>query len=140
MTYIEVAPIRPLNYFENDFQKALDELTGTWNRESRNVPAIDIHEDNTNLYAEAELPGWTKDEVKLTINKGVLTLEGERKENGETTRYLRRERGAGNFSRSFTIPVEIDVKKVEAAFNNGVLRVTMPKLNPKESERTIEIR
>src|SRR5207244_1262166 len=86
------------------------------------APAVDIKETPEEYLIKAELPGVDKNDVKVTIKDSVLTLSGERKlekeDKGE--KYHRIERGHGTFMRSFTLPVEIDEKKLIADYKGGV--------------------
>ena len=93
------------------------------------APAVDISESEKGLVVSAELPGLKKDQVKLTIEDGVLTLSGEKKFEDEKkgTDYHRVERRYGNFHRSFTLPTGIDADKAKARFEDGVLTIEIPK-------------
>jgi len=105
-------------------------------------PKIDISEDDKNIYLEAEIPGLSKDNLKLTLQDNILTIEGEKKTGGETKEknYFRSERSYGSFKRSFTLPENVDGDKVAAKFNEGVLEVTIAKLEEKpKSEKVIAI-
>ena len=91
-------------------------------------PALNVWEDDQHLYAEAELPGMTMDDLEVYVVGNELTLKGERKpytEDGVT--YHRRERGVGSFSRVLRLPVEVEAEKVEAVLCNGVLTIKLPK-------------
>lgn len=103
------------------------------------MPAVDIEEDQKSVRIMAELPGLKKKDVKISIDDGVLSLTGERKfEREEKGRnYHRMERSYGTFSRSFTIPSNVDATKIEAKMEEGILTVTLPKkeeAKPKEIE------
>ena len=104
------------------------------------IPAIDVRETEDCFEFTAELPGLTKDEVEITIEDKVLTLSGERKFEGDEERngYHRIERAYGSFSRSFTLPNEVDQEKVKAVFENGLLAVSIPKAE-QVKPRKIEI-
>ena len=93
------------------------------------APACDIFETADEIVVKAELPGIKREDVKLTIENNVLTLQGERKFEAETKKenYHRVEQSYGEFSRSFTLPFGIDVKNVTAEFKEGLLRVRLPK-------------
>ena len=100
-------------------------------------PTVDISETNNKYVVTAELPGLSKDEVKVNYEDGVLTIHGEKKqekeEKGET--FHRVERSYGNFERSFRLPAHIQAEKAEATFKNGVLILALPKTEqarPKE--------
>ena len=93
------------------------------------LPPVDIRETDDAYEFTAELPGLSKDDVKITIEDKVLTLSGERSWDDEENRnsYHRVERAYGSFSRSFTLPAPVDPEKVSAKFKNGVLVVAVPK-------------
>ena len=93
------------------------------------LPLVDITEDGKEYLIKAELPEVKKDEVKVTVENGVLTLSGDRKfENEEKTkRYHRVERSYGSFTRSFTLPDDADAGKVTAEFKDGLLTVRLAK-------------
>lgn len=146
MTYLTYSPVNPdfigvdgVDRLEHQIRSLFDRFPTMEAKE--NVPPIDLYEDKSNLYVDVELPGFLKEEVRITIHKGALTIKGERKKTGENNhRYLYTERDMrGTFSRSFTLPVEVDVNKVDAKFTNGILHITMPKSNPRDVERTIEV-
>ncbi len=96
---------------------------GSW------APAVDIYEDNNNLYVEAELPGMSEKDIKVNLENNTLTLSGERKWEREdkNDNVHRVERAYGTFVRSFTIPATVDPEKVSAVYKDGVLKVTLPK-------------
>ena len=101
----------------------------------------DIYEKGGNVHIELEVPGYEKNDVKLDVENGVLTIEGHT--NGEheekDKKYYRRERMSGSFRRQFTIG-DVDEKNIHASFNNGVLKVTFPKEEEKkESKKYIQI-
>lgn len=91
-------------------------------------PALNLWEDGQNLYAEAELPGMTMQDVEVLVTGDQLTVKGTRTGAApQESRLLRRERLAGSFERTIGLPVPIDTERVEARLTNGVLAVTMPK-------------
>ncbi|MFM1815543.1 MAG: hypothetical protein RLZ98_2238 [Pseudomonadota bacterium] len=93
------------------------------------VPNIDVRETETEFVVEAELPGMDEKDVSVTLNNGILTLKGEKKSEREEKKddYHLTERSYGSFQRSFKIEDTIDADKVKAAFEKGVLKVTLPK-------------
>jgi HSP20 family protein len=93
------------------------------------APAVDVRETGEAYVFTAELPGLKKEDVSITLEDRVLTLSGERKLEEEESKnsYHRIERSYGAFSRSFTLPVEVDSAKVEARFDSGLLTVKVPK-------------
>jgi HSP20 family protein len=91
--------------------------------------AVDVREDTDHLYVEAELPGYKKDEVDITLENQTLTISAERTQqtNGEKQGYLLNERRYGRFLRSFTLPPTVDDKQVDAKLENGLLTITLDK-------------
>ena len=103
------------------------------------LPAVDIVENDESYVVKVEVPGVNKNDVKITVQNGVLTIHGERKKEEETKgeSYHRLERSVGAFQRSFTLPTSVKSEKIDAAYNDGVLTVTLPKAEeakPKEIE------
>lgn len=110
---------------------------GTWS------PAVDVGEDQDNFYLYIELPGMTREDVKLRYEEGLLTITGEKKAVAENKdlNFHRVERTFGRFERSFRVPTRILGDKIDAHFENGVLVVTLPKaeeMKPKEIEVKIK--
>jgi HSP20 family protein len=107
------------------------------------IPAfkVDISEDEAAFYIDAELPGIMKEDVALTIEDDMLTINAERRQETEETKknYHRVERSSGNFSRSFNLGEAIDQENINADFNNGILRVTLPKALPVRKKKEISI-
>jgi HSP20 family protein len=93
------------------------------------TPRVDIREDEDKYYVMVDLPGMKKEDLQVTMNEGVLTIEGERKENEtkEGEHVHRRERFCGRFARSMTFPTDVDKDKIKARFENGVLNLELNK-------------
>jgi HSP20 family protein len=93
------------------------------------TPSCDVYETDNEIVIKAELPGVKKEDAKVGIQDGLLTISGERKFEEETKKenYLRVERSYGSFTRSFTLPTRVDQEKVLAEFKDGLLQVTLPK-------------
>lgn len=104
-------------------------------------PIVDISEDDKEWLVKADLPEVKKEDVKVTVENGVLTITGERKFEKETEnkKYHRVERSYGNFLRSFTVPEGADGTKVAAEFKEGVLRVHLPK-SEKAKAKAVEVK
>lgn len=112
-------------------EEETDIKTGVW------TPTVDIHESNKNLVLTAELPGIKEEDVEVNIDGNTLSISGKREFEEETKKedYHRIERSYGSFFRSFTLPSYIDQENVKAEYDNGLLKVTMPKkpeLKPKK--------
>jgi HSP20 family protein len=91
-------------------------------------PEVDISEDDREYLLKADLPEMKKDDVKVTVEDGVLNVSGERKTEKEDLKkkFHRVERCYGTFRRSFTLPEDADSTKVTAEFRDGVLKVHLP--------------
>ena len=105
------------------------------------LPLVDIAEDDKEYSIKVELPEVKKEDVKVTVESGVLTISGERKfEKEEKDRkYHRVERSYGSFTRSFTVPDDADDSHVSAEFKNGVLTVRLAK-SEKARPKSIEVK
>jgi HSP20 family protein len=132
---------RPFADF-GELRQRMDELfrqggiggDGAW------APSVDvIHKDET-VVLRADLPGIKPDEVKITVEDGVLTVSGQHTEESEEEEgsYMRRERRSGSFSRSMTLPAGVNAEDIESTTKDGVLEVTIP-LPKTEEKKAIEI-
>ena len=118
----------------SDLQIEMNYLLGrptedSWPTLARAYPAVNVWEDDDNVYVEAELPGLTQEQLQIFVNEGsLLSIQGERKP-CETPKdvWHRHERGFGKFNRVLQLPVPVDADKVQAKFEHGVLLLTMPK-------------
>jgi HSP20 family protein len=101
------------------------------------APSVDIYENKDQIVLEAELPGMQQEDFDLTIENNVITLRGERRfeKTDESDNYHRVERSYGTFTRSFTLPQTVSADEAKAEYNNGVLRVTLPKREEAKSRR-----
>ena len=91
-------------------------------------PALDLYETGDHFVAVVELPGMRKEDIDISLHDRTLTISGERKReinNGETAQ--RTERYVGTFRRSIALPTRVDASKVGATYQNGILKVTLPK-------------
>jgi HSP20 family protein len=106
------------------------------------APTADAYEKSGTYVIKAELPGVKKDDVKITLADGLLTVEGTREEEKEVNdaRYHTRERFLGSFRRTFVLPEGFDADKIGAEFKNGVLEVRVPlPATAKEKPTTIPV-
>ncbi len=106
-------------------------------------PVVDVREDEDGIQVISELPGLSKDDVTVTVENGVLSIAGEKKQETEKGEkggeYHLVERQYGRFERSFTLPRSVDAGKVKASFKEGVLSIELPK-TAKAKPRQIEIK
>lgn len=100
------------------------------------MPAVDIQETETEYLLKAELPEVKKEDVKVTVENGVLTVQGERRQEKEEEgkKFHRVERSYGTFLRTFSFPMDAEESKVAADFKDGILRVHLPKTEKPRSK------
>jgi HSP20 family protein len=92
------------------------------------TPPVDVHETPDSYVITAELPGLSHDDLEINFHDGRLTLSGTRQEPaGTCEQYHRVERGHGTFSRTFQLPLAVDIERISADLQDGVLTVTCPK-------------
>ena len=99
-------------------------------------PALNVWEDGDKLIAEAEVPGLRLEEIELLALGTELTIKGRRPDVREANMAMhRQERGAGEFARTVTLPVEIESSKVEATLRDGILTIILPKAEPAKARK-----
>ena len=105
------------------------------------IPAVDIAEDDKEYTIKVELPGVNKEDVRVSVEGGVLSISGERKAEKEekNKKYHRIERTYGSFARSFTLPEGTVSDRVGAEFKDGVLKVHLPK-DEKAKPKSIDVK
>ena len=135
-------PFNEMDRLFNDFLSPAS-LFGRWVGEGLRdtwMPAVDVQETDTSFVFHAELPGLTKKDIEITLEDNLLTLSGERQfdDREEGRNYHRIERAYGKFSRSFSLPTQVDSSKVAASFKDGILEVEVPK-SEEAKPRRIEI-
>ena len=113
------------------------------------APPVDVYEDEHNITLKVEVPGIEEKDIDVRVENNTLTVHGERKfEKEEKEENFRRvERQYGSFTRSFTLPTSVDAEKVSANYDQGILKISLPKkaeAKPKQikvkvgSEKTLE--
>lgn len=110
-------------FFHGDLSDTTSAFTSAW------IPAVDIAERENDFVVRMELPGVTKEDVKISMQEGILTVKGEKKQERESkaSDYHRVERSYGSFQRSFTLPTAIKAENIDASFSDGVLNIALPK-------------
>ncbi|MBI2560166.1 MAG: Hsp20/alpha crystallin family protein [Planctomycetes bacterium] len=113
-----------MNQLFDDFFKKRPFFETAWS------PELDVSETNDNVIVKAEVPGLDPKDIDISISGDTLTLKGEKKEEKhENDRYYHRiERRYGSFMRSVTLPESVDSEKVKAECKNGILEITLPKV------------
>ena len=136
-------PFRDLLNLQNEMTRVFGRAYGEEAEGTRTswAPPIDIYETTDSYRVVAELPGFSPDEVDVTVNEGTLTIRGERKFYNEVNEesFHRIERRFGAFQRLVSLPSQVEAEKVEASFDKGVLTVSIPKAE-KAKPRRIEIK
>ena len=136
-------PLEEMKRLKREMDRVLDSLAGTRGTSSASgvFPAINVSEDEENLYIRAELPGVAPEDIEITTEENNLIIKGERRipTEGERVSYHRREREAGRFRRIISIPTRVATSKVTAVCRDGVLIVTLPKV-AEAKPRQIEVK
>ena len=121
----------------NDFWGE-DLLTG-FKQDWNNTPAVNIIESEQDFKVEVAAPGLCKEDFKVHVEKNILEISAEKRDDVETKsrKYLRREFSYGEFRRTFSLPSSVDIEKINATHTNGVLTVEIPKkdesiINPRK--------
>ena len=123
-----------------DFDRLFDHFFSAPWRDSNGAaawsPAVDIEETDTEIILSADLPDVAEKTLDVKVEDDVLTLKAEREfeEESKGKNFRRRERAYGSFHRSFGVPESVDVDKIKAKYDKGVLRVTLPKRPEKQSK------
>jgi len=142
MTVVRYDPFRDLRSLQEEVNRLFStNLTRAFGDEGIGrgawAPSVDIYESKDQIVLEAELPGMKQEDFDLSIENNVITLRGERKfeKTDEADNYHRVERSYGAFTRSFTLPQTVSAEGAVAEYNNGVLRVTLPKREETKARR-----
>jgi HSP20 family protein len=132
-------PFALMRQFAEDMDRAFVQIPNG-NAEWR--PAIEVKQEKDKLIVTAELPGMKKEDVKVTVEDGALTLEGERKQEKEEKRegYVHTERSYGKFLRSIALPEGAKTDQASAQFKDGMLEITIPVPEAKQPGRQIPIK
>lgn len=106
------------------------------------TPTVNTSEGEYAFHIDADLPGVKKEDINIDIHDGILTISGERnhKEEIKEEDFYKMETSFGKFSRSFTLPKDVDAENITASTNNGVLEVTVPKLEKSKDSKKIEVK
>ncbi len=120
----------------------LDNMVDNFFADNDNKMKCDIYEKDNTYHVEMDLPGFSKEDIKLELNNGNLTISAEKsnesEEKDEDKKYIRRERSYGKYSRTFYLG-DVDEEKINAEFNNGTLAISIPKLEEKQTKKYIDI-
>jgi len=135
MSIVKFNPFDDANSLQHDFNRMFESMFQGRRQNETEVagaswrPMMDVHEDENEYIVDVELPGVSKDDVSVSFQDGTLTVSGERKyqnESNEKNRH-RIERFFGKFHRSVSFTTAVDGSNIGATFDNGVLKITLPK-------------
>ena len=121
-------------FFRGDLTEKASNLT-SW------IPAVDITEHEDGYVVKVDLPGVSKDDVRITFESNVLTIRGEKKQEREANKenVHRIERSFGTFQRAFTLPTSVKYDRIDAVYKDGILAITLPKAE-EARPRQIEVK
>lgn len=165
------SPLEPLAHLREEMDRLFDDVTSSWpwgGRRRRHgmsepfrgmmepfrgfgagwgagVAAFDVVDKEKEIQIRADLPGLDEKDIEVRLSDGILTVQGEKKEETEEgekgTSYYLSERRYGAFQRSFRVPEGVDVETVDASFKKGVLTITLPKTKEaQERVKKIEVK
>lgn len=119
----------PFDLLQREIDRAFDRVWGMGGNGGYQTAAypVDIREDDNNIIVEAEMPGFKNEEIEVTMEQGVLTINGSRKEEEKKGDKHLTERRFTRVTRSFRLPTPVDEGKVDAHLEHGVLTLTLPK-------------
>ncbi|KPA17420.1 heat shock protein HSP20 [Candidatus Magnetomorum sp. HK-1] len=118
------------NLLQNEMNQLFDSFFGNQKHvRSAGFPALNVSQDNDNLYVRAELPGIDVNDIEINTDIDTLHIKGKRiiEDSEKNVRYHRRERGSGEFNRTIHLPFAINTEKVSAEMKLGVLSIKLPK-------------
>ena len=126
------------NFFEDS---SLSTPFFSKNRFSSFAPKLNVSEDKNSVEVSAELPGMSEEDIEVTLDKNLLTIKGEKKSDHQEEKrsYYHMERSYGSFQRSIRVSDDVEAEKIKASFKNGVLVITLPKVE-REQARVIEVK
>lgn len=136
-------PFRELAAMQSAMDRIFEDTWRTYEGESSRSLALDVHETDDAYFVETALPGVNPDDINVTVNNGVLTITGEVKRSKEAedekAHVVMSERMYGTFSRTLSLPQSVDGNNVDATYNNGILKLTLPK-TPDAKPRQIKVK
>ncbi|MBC8047865.1 MAG: Hsp20/alpha crystallin family protein [Fimbriimonadaceae bacterium] len=126
------------DFFNSNFPEKFMEDRGTF------IPSVNVTESEKNYKIEFAVPGFTKQDFNVDIEKDYITVSGKKEDSKETTegKYTRKEFSSGSFKRTFSIPENTDSEKIDAVYENGILNLILPKKETKieNSIKKIEVK
>jgi len=139
MAIIRWDPFREMTQLQSQMSRLWDATIGS--RQESWLPAVDVFDTENAVVLKAELAGMNPDDIEIEVEDNVLTIKGERRfeEEVDEERYYRVERRFGSFQRSLALPQGVKADEITAAYDDGILTVTIPKAEEEEPKR-IEVK
>ncbi len=128
-----IIPWSPLHEMREAIDRMMDENFALPAKFS--TPAINVHQSDKEVVVEAHVPGYKEEDIEVEISDGLLTISGKtevKKEEEKGKQYLHREWSAESFSRTISLPENVTEEKAEASIKDGVLTITLPKIEPEK--------
>jgi len=145
MTLVRFNPFRELETISDRMKNLFEDFPTSFHLETSSnfSPRIDISDDEKTVFVNVELPGVDKKDVKISVQENnILIINGEKKTEikDEKMNFYRVERNYGSFCRTISLPVDVNSEKTKAKYENGILNIELPKLEPTPKvEKLIEI-
>ena len=146
MKLVRIDPFREMEEMSSRLNRFFTQpIARMWNENGTSfmgwAPAVDITESDGEYLLKADLPAVRKEDVKVEILDGTISVQGERKQEKEEkgAKYHRVERAYGHFERTIALPSDVDAAKVSAEFKDGVLEVHIPKM-PQAAPKAVEVK
>jgi HSP20 family protein len=126
-----------MDRLQSDMNRLFNQYDPARLRTAPSYPAVNIWSNENGLFVSAEMPGVSVKDLDISVNGDTLTISGERgvDEIPEGTHFHRQERKFGEFSRTIQLPFAVDADKVEASFKEGVLSITLPKVEAEKPKQ-----
>ncbi len=127
--------------FDKEFSKAMAPTEhALYGKHAKNMMKTDVRETDDSYEVDIDLPGFKKDEVKIQLADGYLTIEAAKgldkdEKDKKSGKYIRRERYAGSMSRSFYVGEDVKQEEIHAKYDNGILKLSVPK---KEAKKAVD--
>jgi HSP20 family protein len=144
----DVAFRDPFAALQTEMNRLFDDVWSGFGTPAANVqnaiaaPRVDVQEDDTNLFVQADLPGLSENDVEVTYDDGVLRIAGEKtaeQTDGKRQTHVT-ERAYGRFERQIPLGRQVNEDKIDASFKDGVLTITLPKAAEKETTKKINVK
>ncbi len=131
------SPWQEMNRLQREINRLFSDLSQGMLSTAPAYPAVNVWTNQEGVVVTAELPGINPDDLNISVLGNILTLSGKREPEAiqEGGKVHRRERGYGQFTRSIQLPFDVDANKVEATYQNGVLTVSLPRLEEEKPKK-----